>query len=297
MKQAKKKARPFVAVANSKKLAPTQRRRVSAATSKTLKNLLRFKVTYDIFLQLVHDAQTHWREFEERMHWNYPVKATGVKTIKETMSSMQSEYLLDEQDLSPEYFHALLAEFPLESAAASYVFSILEMHGDALLRVANRKYLNEMPRTASWHYLVYGDANIKKADSLIELTGRYGKPFHQAPMSVEICSVQRLVLLKRARNAFIHELETDIDFNRYFAFAVGVVCDLEFMLVPNSRVIKEFPFEDYYASWGRLGPPYRPMSDGWCGGERRQEEQGNYTSIVEHNAAARSARLSGVEPR
>jgi hypothetical protein len=63
-------------------------------------------------------------------------------------------------------------------------------------------------------------------------------------MSVEICSVQRLVLLKRARNAFIHELETDIDFNRYFAFAVGVVCDLEFMLVPNSRVIKEFPFED-----------------------------------------------------
>ena len=168
-----------------------------------------------------------------------------------------------DQDVDPTEFGALLNDFPLDAAAASYVFTILEGHGNTLVAIANKNYFKQkdVPRNAAWHHLVWGDVDIEDAEKMQLMRRRYGIPFKQTSQSVGMFAPHRLIILKSLRNDFIHDLDDEIIFDRFIALAVGVVCDLEFMLVPESQIIKEFPFEDLHEAWGRIGPPYCPQDE------------------------------------
>jgi hypothetical protein len=259
----------------SKKLKPAQRARVSSFTEDTLKRLLEFKVSCDVIRLLVSDAESQYRYFEDRLHVGYPVRGAGVRALRSAMDMKFELSMVDDQDLEPSLAVTKLGEFPLEAAAASYIFTILERHGDALVSIANRGYFRSsgVPRFASWHHLVFGDADIGKPEVLTDMRKRYGKPFLQSSSTVRFRSVANLVELKRLRNAYAHDLESSINLDEYFRLIISIVCDLEFMLVPESVLVKEFPFYDFNDSWGRLGPPYHP-EDEWEEAELMELEEG-----------------------
>lgn len=94
-----------------------------------IKELLWFKLQYDISQYLSDRAASNWREFEAEQHEDYPIKGCGViadgSLLQQWTPKNESLLHLDE-DLAPEETGSEINGFPRDSVSIVYVFSLLE---------------------------------------------------------------------------------------------------------------------------------------------------------------------------
>lgn len=219
-------------------------------TVDTLRTMLKFHVSHKA-LKYIHDESTNnWRDLEDQLHNDYPIKGVGVKATKENLKTIDADFggfLHLEEDLYPGEVPDELSGYPYDATSAAYLFTLLEGFGDDLVKLVNPGYLSERK---AWHHGVYGDANMNDKNVKLKARSGFGKPFQRKPSGVPVYAVQRLVKIKADRNRFMHESNTFINFDEFFSAVIATVVFLHFFLLPNEVELSVYPYHDYNDKWG-----------------------------------------------
>ncbi|RVD18151.1 MAG: hypothetical protein EOS73_09840 [Mesorhizobium sp.] len=220
-----------------------------------MKTLLTFKASHDGTKYVLRRA-TEFQgrsELEVLMHESgYPVRGSGLILSRKSLSKRYDQLLgtdyLDDVDLAPETLSAELDWYPFDAASASYVFTIMEAFGDACAHIVSP---NSLTARQSWHNKVYGDANISDRTQVLQARKGFVKAFGVPYERVLAASAKRLIRLKRQRNEYAHELETDIDFNKFFLDVVLVIYQIALSLYPSYGDLRSYPFQDFHGQFSR----------------------------------------------
>lgn len=215
----------------------------------TLQTLLMFHVSYGAVRYIHEDTVMNWREFEERLHFGYPVRGIGIKATRANLKIIDAEdggFLHRNEDLYPGEIPSQFQTFPYQAASAAYAFTLLEGYGDDLVEIVNPGHLK---LRQSWHHGVYRDLNLKDKAQLAKARDGYVEPFKCKPTSITRYTVERLLDIKSVRNKFMHEGHSNVDFEAFFTQVVATVLALHFMLLPSEKSISLYPYYDYHGKW------------------------------------------------
>ena len=230
-------------------LTEAQKNQVIEATENVLRVLLSFHVSFSS-ATFVHDqAVRNYRDFEELISQDYPIKGIGVKATSSNLEKVDSDaggFLHTEEPLFPGDVPAELQSFPFHAASAAYAFTLLEGYGDDILSIVNPGYLKERQ---AWHHGVYGDLVVSDPVNLEKGQKGFAKPFNVDPAIIPKFAVKRLVSIKKARNTFMHEGHAGIDFKEFFGAVVGTVAFLHFLVLPDGEELSVYPYEDLTGNW------------------------------------------------
>jgi len=212
-------------------------------TEDVLKQLMIFKLDFDVSEYLSRRAASNWRDFEAEQHVNdYPIKGCGLIANPSKLQSwsFQKETILNlEEDLAPEETGSAINGFPKSTVSIMYIYSLLEGYGNSVCDELNPHY--RAPRQA-WHHKVYGDADISKSGVMNKMIDGFCKPFGFAVQQVPENIVSALIALKKQRNLIVHELQQANDFELYFRCVVSILCCIYFCC-PNAKAeLKIYPW-------------------------------------------------------
>ncbi|HME27197.1 MAG TPA: hypothetical protein VKI44_38725 [Acetobacteraceae bacterium] len=186
-----------------------------------------------------------FRGFEEETSVHQEFDGAGVLATRENIVKMptlnEQGFFHDEIPLGSHEVGAYINQFPLEAAAASYVFTLIEVFGNKVAKLVNP---NSLDRNKAWHEDVRGFANLGDSMQLVKAREAFGKHFKATVDDVPELAARRMVDLKRARNAFAHDGEQETGFNEFLEDALGVVCHIAF-LTTNENRISVYPWEDH----------------------------------------------------
>lgn len=227
------------------RITKTQRIGIHTKTKSVLNRLLTFYVSFSSLEYIYRTATSDWRELEEQLHNDYPIKGAGVKATRNNLKSC-CDFMHMEEDLYPGEVPAELQSYPYQEASAAYIFTLLEGYGDDIVELINPGHLKVRQ---AWHHGVYGDANLKDKIALARAKEGFTKPFKCAPNKVSRFAVQRLVKIKAIRNEFMHEGSANVNFNDFLANVVGTVASIYFMLLPTETELSVYPYDDYSEKW------------------------------------------------
>ena len=231
------------------RLTEKQRDTVRELTHSALISQLSFRVAFRAADYLHEDARVNWRDFRDRLHSGYPVKGVGIKATSSNLKVFDEDdggFLHLSEDLNPEDASDELPFFPYQAASAAYSFTLLEGYGNNLANIVNPGYVAER---RAWHHGVYGDADLKDPIQLKKAREGFTKPFNRASFKAKNYAVQRLVDLKRDRNAFMHDADESVDFEEFHGKVMGTIAALHFLIVPTEKELSAYPYFDYYGKW------------------------------------------------
>lgn len=231
------------------RLTVKQKNTILSRTEDVLNTLLSFNTAYRAAILLHDDASTRWRDFEERLHIDYPIKGLGVKATRNNLQEVRADiggFLHSEEDLFPGDVTNEMWLFPYQAASAAYVFTLLEGYGDDIVNLINPGYLGARQ---AWHHGIYGDANLSEAAQVRKAKEGFAKPFKLSFTKIPKYVVGRLVNLKAIRNEFMHEGHSSVDFPDFLANIIGTVCFIQFTLLPSVNNISVYPYYDYNDKW------------------------------------------------
>ncbi|MGE8492000.1 hypothetical protein [Comamonas sp.] len=231
------------------RLTNKQRRAVRYLTQSALASQLSFRVAFQAADYLHNDARENWRDFLDRLHTGYPVKGVGIKAMPSNLKAFDADdggFLHLEEDLNPEDASSELLSFPYQAASAAYSFTLLEGYGNDLADIVNPGYI---AGRRAWHHGVHGDADLKDPTQLKKAKEGFTKPFNRAAPEVKNYTVQRLVSLKRDRNAFMHDAKVGVDFQKFHGMVMGTIAALHFLVIPTEKQLSVYPYFDYHAKW------------------------------------------------
>ena len=228
-----------------RKLGPRQREKVIALVEGCLDRLIRFRLSYDSTIYLLRRAKANWREIDLEITERRIVKAVGVVAKRYEMqdNSSPSRFLVEEQADSETVLQSL--DFPIEAAAINYIFTLVEMYGDAIVSVVNRKFFIGKYAPKNWHSRIHGDADIDDAEKLIRMRRALAEPFRLDVSDVPMFTVAMTIELKRVRNDFAHTASTDSTFEVLFSYAVDLVCQIYFWTIDDEEILIEYPFTEF----------------------------------------------------
>ncbi len=218
-------------------------------TQSALASQLSFRVAFRAADYLHNDARVNWRDFRDRLHTGYPVKGVGIKATPSNLEAFDEDdggFLHLEEDLNPEDASDELPSFPYQAASAAYSFTLLEGYGNDLADIVNPGYV---AGRRAWHHGVYGDADLKDPTQLEKAKEGFTKPFNRAASEAKNYAVQRLVNLKRHRNAFMHDAEEGVDFQEFHGMVLGTIAALHFLVIPTEKQLSVYPYFDYHGKW------------------------------------------------
>jgi hypothetical protein len=132
----------------------------------------------------------------------------------------------------------------LEVAAINYVFTLVEIYGDMIVRKTNRKFLTNKKRFTNWHHKVHGDANAENREVQIKMAKGFGDALLVDGEDINRDVVLKLIELKRARNAFAHRGDVGHRFDVLFRYAVDIICEMYFLLRDNVEYLIVTPFRE-----------------------------------------------------
>lgn len=224
------------------------RRKVLKLTISTLDQMLRFATTVNIQSYIIDRHATQFRDFEAEaaeLEYRLSIKGTGVlaeraKIIKQAPYSEQ-DFFYDEVPLGAHELGAYIDGFPLSAAAASYLFTLLEVFGD---NVAALVKPGSIPKNKAWHEDVKGFADLRDIQQVEKARKAFGKHFSADPKDVPELAARRMVGLKRERNEFAHEGTHWVNYEQFLKDTLAVVCHITF-LVTDERRISVYPWEDH----------------------------------------------------
>lgn len=180
---------------------------IQERTQGFIKELLWFKLQYDVSQYLSDRAESNWREFEAEQHVHYPIKGCGlianISLLQQWTIKNESLLHLDE-DLAPEETGAEINGFPRDTVSIVYIFSLLEAYGNDMCDKLNPGYRKNRQ---AWHHGVFGDANLRDPLIRAKMLENFCKPFGFDASKVPDQIISALVELKCQRNTIVHELE------------------------------------------------------------------------------------------
>jgi hypothetical protein len=234
-------------------VAHTVQRAVFELTVATLSEMLIFKTTVDIQAYMSKRHASAFREFEAETAVNQEFDGAGILATRENIAKLpvrhEQGFFHDDVPMGSHEVGAYIDDFPLEAAAASYVFTLVEVFGN---KVAEMVSLGSIDRNKAWHEDVKGFADMRDSVQLRKAREAFGKHFLTNVDDVPELAAQRMVELKRYRNAFAHDGETYIGFALFLEYALAVVCHIAF-LTTDAKRISVYPWEDHMGT-------FRPQS-------------------------------------
>lgn len=233
-------------------LSPDKEDKVLQKTNSIIQSLLRFVVSYRA-VEFVHNYNhSHWREFEDLLHHDYPVKGVGVKANSSNLDKIEAYnggFLHAEETLYPGEITSEFDSFPYEAASSAYIFTLLEGYGNDLVEIVNPNTLNKRD---SWHKGVHADCDLKNASAVYKAKERFAAPFKSHASKIPKYAVERLIKIKAARNSYMHEGKTSMSFEDFSSSAIGTAIFLHFLLLPNGDELSIYPFDDYDEKWNSV---------------------------------------------
>jgi hypothetical protein len=239
-------------------LSQTRKREIKSLTTDAIKRLLELGVSHNLFAHVIDENRSDWRSLQDRLHVNYPIEGVGVFATKKNLEKTYAElggFLHDEQPLAPEEIIYLLGTFPLHASSAVYAFTLLEEYGNGIVNIVNPGYLSR-PRSA-WHHAVYRDGSLKGRSQIRKARKAFAAAFGKSERHVHEFAAKRLIAIKDARNQFVHEGYSEIDFSSFLAEVIGTVCYIHFLCVPSEKNLKVYPWSDYTGIWTDSSEPIR----------------------------------------
>jgi hypothetical protein len=224
------------------KIGPKQREYVQRVTRSILETMLEFKMRYDVTNYLIEKTRLDWRSIESDLYTKSPIKAKGL-VFRNSENEPQSGVEFANELLPPEKIVEYLGEFPMDAAAANYIFTLLEIYGDLIVQKTNKKFFENKNRFTNWHHKVFGDAETQDRNVLVKMANGFGEPFLVAGKEIDNGVVLKLIELKRARNEFAHDADEDHRFDVLFEYAVVVIYEIYFLLCPEENMLIVDPFE------------------------------------------------------
>jgi len=224
------------------KLGPKQRDYVEDITRSILGAMLEFKMKYDVTNYLIEKTRFDWRSIESELYTKTPIKAKGL-IFRNWEDKAQPGIEFAIEHLPPELIVEYLGAFPMDAAATNYIFTLLEIYGDLVVRRTNKKFFEKKNRFTNWHHKVFGDAKTEDRNVLARMADGFGEPLLVAGKDVNAGAVLNLIELKRARNEFAHDADEDHRFDVLFEYAVAVIYEIYFLLCPDEGMLIVDPFE------------------------------------------------------
>ncbi|ARU27940.1 hypothetical protein [Cellvibrio sp. PSBB006] len=231
------------------RLTKGQKEFIKERTISFFENLLSFHVAYQAAQLLHNNAQENWREFEDFLHMDYPIKGIGIKATRKNLDEPDEDwggFLHSQEPLSPAHVAPELSYYPLEAASSAYIYTLLENFGNEISENVNPGGLKNRQ---AWHYGVHGDLNISDEKTVDKAKKGFAKSFSVAERKITKTAIKRLVLLKSARNEFMHEGSYSCEFSEFFQCSIQTVCHIYFMLLPSEKDISVYPYEDFNGKW------------------------------------------------
>lgn len=231
------------------RLSESQKTEIEQITKETLHSLLCFHVSHKA-LEFVHeDSTTNWRELEDKLHHEYPVKGVGVLATRSNLKKIyefDGGFLHTEEDLYPGDVPAELDSYPYQAASSAYLYTQIEAYGDSIVNLMNPRYLK---RHQSWHHGIYNGIDLTTKEKRHEARKNFSHPFGRPASAVPDYAVKRLIWLKRYRNEFIHTGESSINFDNFYAYTLSTLVSIYFLAIPSAPQIKCYPYFDYEDKW------------------------------------------------
>lgn len=209
-----------------------------------LDTLLEFRTIYDIQSYMTDRHARDFRDFEAATA-DEVFQGVGVIATRNNIVTTErfgpDEFLVDDVGMGSHETGGYIAAFPLQAASASYVFTLLEGHGDDIAGLVNPGSLN---RNKAWHEDIKGFAALGDPVQVDKAREAFAKHFGADANAVPEIAARRIIELKRDRNAFAHDGDPFINFKEFHRHAVAIVCHIAF-LVTNEERLSVYPWEDH----------------------------------------------------
>jgi hypothetical protein len=223
----------------------TKAKKIKEVAHNFFNSALRLHVSIQCACYLNDKAITGWRNFEDEISIDYPIKGVGISANRRNLNTVDGEeggFLHDEEPLSATSVTDELHGFPYEAAAATYLFTAFEVFGNDVLEIVTGIELGEAD---AWHKPVYGRLNLKDNPAIESVKAKLAERFKLSASDFSTLTIARLASLKRRRNSFVHAGTGNISFSDFFAEILGVALALYFAVLPNEIDLKMYPYEDF----------------------------------------------------
>lgn len=222
--------------------------KVLRLTISTLHQMLTFATTVNIQKYIINRRVNDWREFEAEaafLEEQVRIKGTGVLAERDEITrdipTTEQDFFYKDVLLAAHELSAYIGRFPLSAAAASYLFTLLEVFGD---EVADLVKPDSIRKNKAWHEGVKGFFDLRDPKQVLKAREAFGEHFTATANDVPELAARRMVELKRVRNEFAHEGTQRVDFERFLHDTLAVVCHIAF-LTTNENRISVYPWEDH----------------------------------------------------
>ncbi|MEP9389426.1 hypothetical protein [Mesorhizobium sp. KR9-304] len=225
---------------------------VERVTRWTLHRMLEFRASHDLTRYLLDQARTNHRQTAAEMHANYPIKGVGVKATRASLTRHnfdQPYFIIDDQPLAPEDLFFKVAEYPLDGASCSYLFTLVEEYGNFMVRTFYPDYPPFKKVHTAWHHGVYAGMNLRNPVEMQKAKAAFTRPFGDEGAHISPQAIRRLRQIKEQRNSFAHEAREDFEFKAFFENTIAIVCHIYFLCMPDRKEIGVYPFEDILGTW------------------------------------------------
>lgn len=210
--------------------------------------MLTFATTVNIQKYIINRHVNDWRAFEAEAAFldeQVSIKGTGVLAERDETTrdirAAEQDFFYNDVLLAAHELSAYIGSFPLSAAAASYLFTLLEVFGD---EVADLVKPDSIERNKAWHDGVRGSFDLRDPVQVWTARKAFGVHFTATANDVPELAAHRMVKLKRVRNEFAHEGTQCVDFERFLRDTLAVVCHIAF-LTTNENRISVYPWEDH----------------------------------------------------
>jgi len=217
-------------------------------TIETLRKMLVFATSVKIQRYITDKHTVDYRQFEAMVAANdeqQRINGTGVLALRcdisRPSSSDEQDFFRDEVPLGSYELGAHIDEFPLSAAAASYLFTLLEIYGNEVAAIINPGSINT---NKAWHEDLRGFADLRDKVQVEKAREAFAKHFDRSSGDVPELAVHRMVELKRSRNDFAHDGIQRVDFSQFLHDTLAVVCHIAFLTTDEAR-LSVYPWDDH----------------------------------------------------
>lgn len=222
--------------------------RLLKLTISTLNEMLTFATTVNIQRHIIERTTRQFRSFEAKMAEleGYGLASTAIIAIRNTICQSsplhEEDFFKNDIPLGSHELGAYINQFPLDAAATSYLFTLLEVFGN---NVADLISPGGIDRNKAWHEDVKGFADLRDEVQIRKARGAFAKHFKASGDDVSNIAARRTVALKRGRNEFAHKGQQRVDFEQFLRDTLAVVCHILFLTTDENR-ISVYPWEDHF---------------------------------------------------
>ena len=221
---------------------------VLECTIATLRKMLIFATSVKIQQFIIDKHTIDFGEFEAlaaTLSELESIKGTGVLALRNNISqlapSYEQNFFYDEVPLGSHELGAYINAFPLPAAAASYLFTLLEIYGNEVAATVCPGSIN---RNKAWHEDLRGFTDLRDHVQVGKAREAFAKHFGASADDVPELAVHQMVEIKRSRNDFAHDGTQHVDFSQYLHETLAVVCHIAF-LTTNEERLSVYPWEDH----------------------------------------------------